>query len=97
MDNLKNIFDLSKTSVIFAAIIFLITMYVSKYLIDSHNSSDSSDSPDSEKEGYDWKIYIYSMLIGITCSFSYLAIFKYITKDNCDILTDPFCSKLNIV
>lgn len=94
MDNLKNIFDLSKTSVIFAVIIFLITMYVSKYLIDSYKSSESEET---EKEGYDWKIIIYSILIGITCSFSYLAIFKYVTKDNCDILTDPFCSKLNIV
>ena len=95
MNNLKNFLDLSRTSIIVAVIIFIIIVIISKYTLGIHINTHSE--PDSEPEGIDWIIIIYSILIGLICSFGYLAMFKYITRDDCDILTDPFCSKLNIV
>jgi hypothetical protein len=96
MNNLKNILDLSRTSIIIAVIIFITTVYISKYIIQLYTTDSESES-ESESERFDWKSVIHPILIGVMCSFGYLALFKYVTNDNCDILTDPFCSKLNIV
>lgn len=93
MNKIMNILYLSKYSIGISIFVFIITTFASYYLINMYKG----DTDEDEKDKLDWKTLLYSVIVGVLFIFITLASYKYIMKDDCDILTEPFCSKLNIV
>jgi RsiW-degrading membrane proteinase PrsW (M82 family) len=91
MNSLMNIIDISKIYLGIASIVFIIVTVIAYYVLKMNGDTESEND---EENG--WKTIVYPILFGILSSFGSLVIFKYAVKDNCDILTDPFCSKINI-
>ena len=90
MNSVLNILDTSKLSLGISFIIFVIVIFVSKYLLDKNINTEDDEIPG-------WANTIYSVIIGLASAFLSLGAFKYINRENHDILIEPFYSKINIV
>jgi len=89
MSSVTKYVDISTKSLAIAGVVFLIVVFIAKYLLDSY----SSDTKDEDKRS----IYLtmtYCILIGIIFAGLTLVASKQFSKFGTqDILTDPFPSK----
>ncbi len=87
MSLVTNYIDLSTKSLVIAGVIFLVVVFVTKYLFDK-NTNEEEDKR---------SIYLtmtYCVLLGLVFAGLTLVLYKQFCKFGaCDILTEPFPSK----
>jgi FtsH-binding integral membrane protein len=90
MSTVTNYVDVSTKSLAIASIVFLIVVFAAKYILDMY----SRDTKEEDKRS----IYLtmtYCILIGLVFAGLTLVAYKQFCKFGaCDILTDPFPSKM---
>jgi L-cystine uptake protein TcyP (sodium:dicarboxylate symporter family) len=89
MNYVSSMVDLSNKSICISLVIFIIVVFVSKKILDTYDEL-------GEEDERGWSNIIYSIMIGFVSFILSLAAYKQLIRDDCDILTDPFCSKINI-
>jgi hypothetical protein len=90
MTTLSNYIDTSTKSLGIAGVVFIIVVVLAKYGFDVY----SADHKEEEKRST-YLTVLYCILIGLICALLSLALYKQFCKfGTCDILTDPFPSKI---
>lgn len=87
MASLTNYVDLSMKSIVLSVVVFLIVVFLSKYILDMYNNKKEED----EKRSF-YMTMIYSVVIGLVFGTLTLVVAKQISKmsNDTDILTEPF-------
>jgi len=90
MSSLSNYIDTSTKSLAIAGVVFILVTILSKYGFDSYFSDQKEEDKQSP-----YLTIMYCVLIGLICALLSLVMYKQFCKFGaCDILTEPFPSKI---
>jgi uncharacterized protein YacL len=83
MNNLKNLIDTSNVSLGIAAVVFIITIIITKYILEYYDSNSAN------KREINVTMF-YSLIIALLVSAISLVIMKQVKFSDSGILTNPF-------
>jgi len=88
MTTVTNYVDVSAKSLAIAGLVFIIAVFVTKYLLDSY--SYSAEVKEEDKRSI-YLTMLYCVIVGFVFAGLTLVLCKQFCKfGTCDILTDPF-------